>query len=74
MQTCHVRLESPVATSFRCVRAADSLDIDAAKKGVHELRVDVDLATPWTLGVIVGASGSGKTTLARDVWGDDATA
>lgn len=65
MQTCHVTLSSPVATGYRCQRAADSLDIDAAKKAVHELRVEVDLETPWALGMIVGASGSGKTTAAR---------
>lgn len=72
MQTFHVRLESPVATSFRCTRAADSLDIDAGKKAVHELTVRADLTTPWRLGVIVGASGSGKTTLARQAFGADA--
>lgn len=66
-----VRLESPVATSFRCVRAADSLDIDTAKKSVHEITVEADIESPWALGVIVGASGSGKTTLARQLWGAD---
>jgi len=65
-------LESPVAASFRCVRAADSLDIDVKKKSVHELRVTLDLETPYQLGVIVGASGSGKTTLARQLFGDAA--
>ena len=69
----HVRLESPVATSFRAQRAADSLDIDTAKKAVHELTIDgVDIRSPFSVGVIVGASGSGKTTLARELYGSDA--
>lgn len=68
MQTHHVVLESPASTSYRCTRAADSLDIDVTKKLRHELRVDVNLETPWSLGVIVGASGSGKTTLARTMF------
>lgn len=71
MSSYHVKLESPVATSFRCRRAADSLDIDVKKKSVHELRIDADLATDYQLGVIVGASGSGKTTLAREIFGPD---
>lgn len=67
-----VRLVSDVSRSFRCQRAADSLDIDAAKKAVHELSVRADLATPYHVGLLLGASGSGKTTLARAVFGDDA--
>jgi len=69
MQTYHVRLESPVSRSFRCQRAADSLDIDASKKSVHELRVQADLETPFSVGLIVGSSGSGKTTLAHKMFG-----
>lgn len=71
MQTYHVRLESPVATSYRCKRAADSLDIDAEKKSVHELSVHADVTTDYSVGLIVGASGSGKTTLAKKMFGDD---
>lgn len=71
MQTVAVRLESAVATSYRCTRAADALDIDVAKKSVHELIIaDVNLDDDYRLGVIVGASGSGKTTLARSLWGE----
>ncbi len=71
MQNYRVRLESPVATSFRCQKAADSLDIDATKKSVHELSINADITTPFNVGVIVGASGSGKTTLAKQIFGDD---
>lgn len=66
-----VTLASPVSTSFRCTRAANSLDIDAHKKAIHHLEVDADLETGYNVGLIVGASGAGKTTLAKQVWGDD---
>lgn len=71
MQTHRVVLESPPSTTYRCQRAADSLDIDVAKKLRHELEITIDLDTPWTLGVIFGASGSGKTTLARAMFGPE---
>jgi ABC-type dipeptide/oligopeptide/nickel transport system ATPase subunit len=71
MQTYHVRLQSDIFGSFRCVRAADSLDIDVKKKSIHELNISADLETPFSIGVIVGASGSGKTTLAKQIFGED---
>lgn len=71
MQNYSVRLESPVSKSFRCQMAANSLDIDAAKKSIHELSISVDLQTPWNVGLIVGASGSGKTTFAKQIFGDN---
>lgn len=67
-----VRLESPVSDSFRCVRAANSLDINMNEKSVHELEVDADLDSPFNIGLILGASGSGKTTLAKQIYGEDA--
>lgn len=71
MQTYHVNLQSEVFKTFRCQRAANSLDIDTGKKSVHELRVSADLEAPFQIGLIVGASGSGKTTLAKKIFGDD---
>ncbi len=71
MQAYNVTLESPVAKSYRCKRAADSLDIDVAKKSVHTLNVNADLETPYSIGLILGASGSGKTTLAKQIFGED---
>lgn len=70
MKTYRVRLESPVATSFRCTRAANALDIDQKKKSVHALDVQADLDPPFNVGLIVGASGSGKTTLAEEMFGE----
>ena len=72
LQDYRVRLESSVCTDYRSARAANSLDIDAVKKSVHELQVQADLDSSFNVGVIVGASGSGKTTLARQVYGDNA--
>jgi ABC-type lipoprotein export system ATPase subunit len=66
-----VNLESPIAKSFRCVKAANSLDIDPEAKSKHHLKVNADLDTDYNVGLIVGASGSGKTTLAKKIFGDD---
>jgi len=71
MRTYNVRLQADVSKSYRCKRAADSVDLDVEKKSVHELSVNVDLDTPFTVGMIVGSSGSGKTTLAKQIFGDN---
>lgn len=71
MQNFKLTLASPVATSFRATKAANSLDIDAEKKSAHHFEVQADLDTPFNIGLIVGASGSGKTTLAKHIYGDD---
>lgn len=70
MQTYRLKLESPVHTSFRCQKAANSLDIDVAKKSVHEIEVEADVTSDFSIGLIVGASGSGKTTLAQHIFKD----
>lgn len=71
MQTYHVRLEAPVSKSFRCTRAANSLDIDVDKKSVHELKISADLTGDYQILLILGASGSGKTTLAKEIFGEN---
>lgn len=71
MQNFKLTLASPVATSFRATKAANSLDIDSEKKSVHHFEVQADLTTPFNIGLIVGASGSGKTTLAKHIYGDE---
>jgi energy-coupling factor transporter ATP-binding protein EcfA2 len=72
VQNFELTLTSPVATSFRATKAANSLDIDAEKKSIHYFKVQADIKTPFNIGVIVGASGSGKTTLAKHIYGDEA--
>ena len=72
MQNYELTLQSPVATSFRATKAANSLDIDQEKKSIHHFKVQADLESPYNIGLIVGASGSGKTTLARHIFGDKA--
>ena len=71
MQNYVVHLESPVFDTFRCQKAADSLDIDTAKKSKHHLAIAADLQTPFSVGLIVGSSGSGKTTLAKKIFGQN---
>jgi len=70
MQSYHVELQSPVFNTFRCNRAADSVDIDVEEKSKHELRVSADMETDFHVGLIVGSSGSGKTTLAQRMFED----
>lgn len=71
MQNYELTLSSPVAKSFRCVKAANSLDINQEKKSIHHFRVSADIKTEFNIGLIVGASGSGKTTLAKNIWGEN---
>lgn len=70
MQNYKLRLESEVFDTFRCQKAANSLDIDTAKKSVHEISIDADVTSPFRVGLILGASGSGKTTLAKHIFGE----
>tara|TARA_R110000796_G_scaffold242477_1_gene364548 strand:+ start:472 stop:1596 length:1125 start_codon:yes stop_codon:yes gene_type:complete len=70
MKNYNVHLESEVSNSFRCVKAANSLDIDSKKKSVHEFQIEAEITEDFNIGLIVGASGSGKTTLAESVWGE----
>jgi len=69
MQTYSVILECPVSESFRCVMAANSVDLDIKSKSKHEISIIADLDSPWSVGLIIGASGSGKTTLAKNIFG-----
>jgi ABC-type lipoprotein export system ATPase subunit len=71
MQTYNVRLQSAVSDSFRCQRAANSLDIDTAKKSIHELSISADIDSSFNVGLVVGSSGSGKTTLAKKIFGEE---
>lgn len=48
-----------------------SVDLSDETKTWHKLKIsDVDLKTPWSVGVVYGASGSGKTTIAKHIWGN----
>jgi len=71
VKTYVVHLESEVAKSFRCVKAANSLDINVEEKSKHDFKITADLDTEFNIGLIVGASGSGKTTLAKKIFGKD---
>jgi ABC-type dipeptide/oligopeptide/nickel transport system ATPase subunit len=71
MQTFIVKLESEVFKTFRCTKAANSLDIDVDEKSKHTIKIAADLETKFNIGLIVGSSGSGKTTLAKKIYGQD---
>jgi ABC-type dipeptide/oligopeptide/nickel transport system ATPase subunit len=71
MKAYSLTLQSPVSNAFRCVKAANSLDIDATKKSIHAFNVNADIDAPYNLGLIVGASGSGKTTFAKHAFGNE---
>lgn len=66
-----VELSSEVSKSFRCQKAADSLDIDVNKKSIHKLSIEADIDSDFSIGLIIGASGSGKTTLAKHIYGEE---
>ena len=66
-----VELSSEVSKSFRCQKAADSLDIDVNKKSTHKLSIEADIESDFSIGLIIGASGSGKTTLAKHIYGEE---
>lgn len=71
MQNIVVTLTSEMGNSFRCVKAADSVNLSVSEKSTHKLEIkNVDLSD-FNIGVIVGSSGSGKTTLAKKLFGDD---
>lgn len=72
MQDYEVILRSEPNTSFRCIAAANSQDIDVEKKLTHELRIlGADVESDFNIGLILGSSGSGKTTLAKKIYGDE---
>lgn len=68
-----VTLSSAPVETFRCIKAANSVDLDLSKKLTHHLSIDIDLNAPYNVGLIVGASGAGKTTLATQMFGEDAS-
>ncbi len=70
MQNYELTLKSDVSKSFRCQKAADSLDINTDKKSVHHLQITADLESDFNIGLVVGASGSGKTTLVKSIFGE----
>ncbi|OQB05795.1 MAG: cysteine desulfurase ATPase component [bacterium ADurb.Bin212] len=70
MQDIVVELECEMGNSFRCQKAADSVNLDPSTKSKHILNITIDELQDFNIGVILGASGSGKTTLARKIFGN----
>ena len=71
MQNYVVDLVSEVGNSYRCQKAADSVNLKTDQKDRHHLEVGLDLKTPYNIGLIYGPSGSGKTTLAIQMFGNN---
>jgi len=66
-----IKLQSDVFKNFRCQMAANSLDIDAEKKSIHQLTINnINIPEDWNIGLIYGSSGSGKTTLVKTLFGE----
>jgi len=69
MQNYVIELKAQASKTFRCQKAADSLDIDVSKKLVHRLQIkNLNIPDNFNVGMVIGASGSGKTTLAKDLF------
>ncbi len=71
MQAYELTLKCDPSQTFRCTKAANSVDLNIDKKLTHEFKVNADLEKDYNVGLIIGNSGSGKTTLARKIFGDD---
>jgi ABC-type dipeptide/oligopeptide/nickel transport system ATPase subunit len=70
VQNIVVNLECKMGDSFRCQKAADSVNLDPSQKDKHSLSIATDGFGEYNIGVILGSSGSGKTTLAKKIFGD----
>lgn len=57
--------------SFRCQKAADSVNLDPKTKDTHRLDIKTDGFGDFNVGVILGSSGSGKTSLAKKMFGEN---
>ena len=71
LKTYKVKLQCDSWDTFRCTKAAQSLDINVAEKLKHEMQIEADLESPFSIGMIVGNSGSGKTSLATQIYGHE---
>ena len=71
IKTYSVHLKSDPSQSFMATKAAQSMDIDVAKKLAHDLSIAADVDSRFNVGLIIGNSGSGKTTLTRQIYGDE---
>jgi hypothetical protein len=57
--------------TFRCIKAANSVDLNLSEKLKHYFKVECEFPELWNIGLIVGSSGSGKTTLAKYLYTED---
>lgn len=70
MRRVNFAVETKLSTSVRARQLSSMFDAPPEKKCRIEWQLDVDLDTPWSVGLVCGPSGSGKTTLMRELWGE----
>lgn len=63
-------VETELSNSVRARQLSSMFDAPPAEKCRLEWELDLDLDTPWNVGLVTGPSGSGKTTLMRELWGE----
>jgi ABC-type Mn2+/Zn2+ transport system ATPase subunit len=70
MRTIKFHVETKLSTSVRARQLSSMFDAPPEKKCRIDWQLDVDLDTPWSVGLVTGPSGSGKSTLMRELWGE----
>jgi ABC-type Mn2+/Zn2+ transport system ATPase subunit len=71
VQDYELILKSPISETFMAKKAMQSVDLDAEEKSWHKMSIkNIDIQSPYNVGLIYGASGSGKSSLARHMFGD----
>lgn len=72
MRTVRFAVETKLSTSVRARQLSSMFDAPPEKKCRIEWELQLDLDTPWSVGLVTGPSGSGKSTLMRELWGEPA--
>ncbi len=72
MRTVKFSVETALSTSVRARQLSSMFDAPPQKKCRIEWELQIDLDTPWSVGLVTGPSGSGKSTLMRELWGEPA--
>jgi len=69
MQNIDLVVKSTISDSFRVNSVMNTFDLTLSNMTIQErIYLDVDLPSPWSIGVICGASGRGKSVLAKKLF------
>jgi ABC-type thiamine transport system ATPase subunit/GNAT superfamily N-acetyltransferase len=69
MQSFNILRKTEVIRTPRVQQMEGLFDVAPSERSQCEWKVDVDLPSEWSVGLIVGPSGSGKSTVAREIFG-----